>query len=145
MNTTDLEQVFQNCACFRARAVARRLTRDYEEALKGLGLKATQFTILAVIKGRPPHSIKAMADKLAMERTSLVRTLNLMEKNGWIKLAPEGYRRERSMQLTAKGEKLLEKALPLWKKSHQQFEQRVGAQKWQDNKQWFLDIAFGDD
>ena len=145
MNADDLEQVFDNCACFRARAVARRLTRDYEDALKGLGLKATQFTILAVIKGRPPQSIKAMADKLAMERTSLVRTLSLMEKNGWVKLAPEGYRRERSMELTPKGEKLLEKALPLWQKSHQQFEQRVGSQKWQDNKQWFLDVAFGGD
>ncbi|GAB3279866.1 MarR family winged helix-turn-helix transcriptional regulator [Parahaliea aestuarii] len=143
MDNTKLQDVYDNCACYRARALARRLTRDYDEALKPLGLKITQFTVLAVIQGFQPHSISQMAERLAMERTSLVRTLDLMARNGWITVGPEGFRRERSMQLTAEGVALLERALPIWKAAQQRFEARVDATRWQQFKDWFLEAAFG--
>jgi DNA-binding MarR family transcriptional regulator len=144
MNQDDLTDVLESCPCFRARAVARRITRDYDEAFKGLGLKSTQFSLLAIIKTKAPSSITVMADKLAMERTSLIRTLELMESKGFITLAAEGYRRERKISMTEKGEKILAQALPLWRDMQQKFEQRVGKQKWQANKDLWLDIAFGD-
>lgn len=144
MDTQDLTDVFENCPCFRARAAARRITRDYDEALKGIGLKSTQFTLLAVIKGKEPSSITAMADKLAMERTSLIRTLELMASRGLIELAAEGYRRERKVSITPEGEQMLEKAMPLWKKMQSNFENRIGPSKWKENKELWLDIAFGD-
>ena len=144
MESKELTDVFENCPCFRARAAARRITRDYDEALKGIGLKSTQFTLLAIIKGKEPSSITAMADKLAMERTSLIRTLELMASRGLIELAAEGYRRERKVSITEQGEQMLEKALPLWKQMQNSFESRIGQDKWQENKDLWLDIAFGD-
>lgn len=144
MNKEDLTDVFENCPCFRARAAARRITRDYDEALKGIGLKSTQFTLLAIIKGKEPSSITAMADKLAMERTSLIRTLELMAEKGLIALAAEGYRRERKVSITPKGEAILAKALPLWKQMQTNFESRIGKDNWQASKDLWLDIAFGD-
>ena len=144
MNQDDLTDVLESCPCFRARAVARRITRDYDEVFKELGLKSTQFSLLAIIKAKAPSSITTMADKLAMERTSLIRTLELMESKGLISLAAEGYRRERKISITEKGEKVLAQALPLWRDMQQKFEKRVGRQKWQANKDLWLDIAFGD-
>ena len=79
MDKETLQEVYGNCACYRARAAARRVTRDYDEALKPLGLKITQFTVLASIKGLKPSSTSKLAKGLAMERTSLVRTLELMQ------------------------------------------------------------------
>ncbi|WP_237134783.1 MarR family winged helix-turn-helix transcriptional regulator [Pseudohongiella sp. O18] len=145
MNKTILEDVYSNCACYRARAAARRVTRDYDDALKPLGLKITQFTVLATIKGHKPSSTSKLANGLAMERTSLVRTLELMQTKGWVRLGPEGYRREQQMELTAKGEALLEKALPVWREVQTRFENRVGKERWDENKDWLLDVAFGDD
>lgn len=143
MDTTALQEVFDNCACYRARAAARRVTRDYDEALKPLGLKITQFTVLATIRGLHPTSTSRLAKGLAMERTSLVRTLELMQSKGWIRLGPEGYRREQRMELTPAGEALLEKALPVWQQVQQRFEQRVGKERWDANKGWLLEVAFG--
>ncbi|GAB1258448.1 hypothetical protein NBRC116494_29500 [Aurantivibrio plasticivorans] len=142
MDTSALKNVYENCACYRARAAARRLTRDYDDALKPLGLKITQFTVLAVIAGFESTSITSMANELAMERTSLVRTLELMERNGWITMGPEGFRRERKMSLTQQGEELLEQALPLWQGAQNQFEKRVDTNVWQQAKHWLLDVAF---
>jgi len=139
---SQLQEVYDNCACYRARAAARRLTRDYDDALKPLGLKITQFTVLAVIEGFKPTSITRMAESLAMERTSLLRTLELMEKKGWITVGPEGFRRERHMTLTAAGESLLAEALPVWHNAQQRFEKRVGKSKWLQIKGWLLDVAF---
>jgi DNA-binding MarR family transcriptional regulator len=144
MKNDELTAVLENCPCFRARAAARRITRDYDETFKSLGIKSTQFSLLAIIKGFAPSSITAMADKLAMERTSLIRTLELMESKGLISLAAEGYRRERKISMTEKGEAIFNKALPLWQKMQQKFEQRIGTDKWQANKDLWLDIAFGD-
>ena len=130
-NLPDIYKRIESCACFRMRAAARRLTRDYDEALRPIGLKVTQFTAMAVIKGYKPKSVTEMAEFLAMERTSLVRTLSLMEDKGWIRLRPEGYRREREITLTEKGEKLLESAIPYWEKAQDNFETRMGEGIWQ--------------
>ena len=67
-----------------------------------------------------------------------------MESKGLISLAAEGYRRERKISMTEKGEAIFNKALPLWQKMQQKFEQRIGTDKWQANKDLWLDIAFGD-
>ncbi len=142
MDQLLLQDVYNNCACYRARAAARRLTRDYDDALKPLGLKITQFTILAVIQGYKPTSIASMADSIAMERTSLMRTLELMDKKGWISMSPEGFRRERQISLTPDGEQLLTQALPMWQAAQQRFEKRVGKSKWDQVKDWLLDVAF---
>ena len=143
MDKATLQNVYGNCACYRARAAARRVTRDYDDALTPLGLKITQVTVMATIKGHRPSSTSKLANGLAMERTSLVRTLELMQKKGWIRLGPEGYRREQQMELTPEGEALLEKALPVWQEVQSRFEKRVGKERWQENKDWLLDIAFG--
>lgn len=143
MNQDELTNVIENCPCFRARAAARRITRDYDEALKSVGLKSTQFSLLSIIKWKAPSSVTIMAEKLAMERTSLIRTLELMESKGFISIAPQGYRRERRISITAKGEDVFEKALPLWRQMQNRFEQRIGADKWEANKNLWLDIAFG--
>ena len=37
------------CLCFRARRVSRALTRIYDEALRPLGIQATQLTLLNAI------------------------------------------------------------------------------------------------
>ncbi|MEP0176461.1 MAG: MarR family winged helix-turn-helix transcriptional regulator [Paraglaciecola sp.] len=128
---TDIYKRLETCACFRMRAASRKLTRDYDEVLKPAGIKITQFTVLAIISGTKPHSISSMASSLSMERTSLVRTLSLLEKKELIKLGIEGYRREREISLTPKGEAIFLEAVPLWEKAQSNFEEQLGAGVWQ--------------
>ncbi len=89
MSQTVTEQdVRENCAALRARMAARKLTRSYDKALKPAGLKITQFTLLIAVEAGSVKSLPALADMLALARSSLVRNVKLLEDEGLIEAAP---------------------------------------------------------
>ncbi|WP_419903365.1 MarR family winged helix-turn-helix transcriptional regulator [Kiloniella sp.] len=127
---TELKNV-EDCACFNIRAAARTLTRAYDDALKPVGLKVTQFTILAAInKIDEAVPIGTLAKALSMDRTTLTRNLGPLEKQGLVEVLPEGYRRSRGMVLTEKGRKTLEAAAPLWRRAQETTVGRIGSERW---------------
>ena len=69
----DLIDIGSNCAALRTRMAARGVTRAYDNALRPLGIKITQFTLLVSAKYDGSRSIGDMADFLAMERSTLTR------------------------------------------------------------------------
>lgn len=109
---------------------ARSVSRIYDEAFRPLGIKGTQFSLLIAIKQAGPRSISFLADKLAMERTTLTRNVRVLENRGLVEVAAEGYRRSRELSLTREGEALLEKALPVWRATQEQVIARLGAEDW---------------
>ena len=101
------------CLCFRARRVSRALTRRYDEALRPLGLQATQLTLLNAIalSGRAGGTMGAVADFLAMDPTTLSRNVRPLEQAGWVRVtrqAADG--RVRMAVLTPAGGRMIEEA-----------------------------------
>ncbi len=128
---TSTRDNVQGCACFNLRAAARTLTRAYEKALRPVGLKATQFTILvAISRVDLAVPIGTLAKALSMDRTTLTRNLRPLEKQGLLEILPEGYRRARGMVLTGKGRKVLERAIPLWREAQATTVNRIGDDRW---------------
>jgi DNA-binding MarR family transcriptional regulator len=124
-----LNDVSESCVCLHARMTARAVTRAYDQALAPLGLEATQFTLLGAIMGDPEKSITALADRLALERSSLSRNLKLLQARGLI--ASSGVRgRAASFMVTPAGETLLAEALPVWSKVQRDSEDAMGAITW---------------
>jgi DNA-binding MarR family transcriptional regulator len=109
------------CLCFRARRVSRALTRLYDDALRPLGLQATQLTLLnAVAMMGERGTLTRVADVLAMDQTTLSRNLRPLEKAGLVAIEPlPGDRRCRVARLTPAGERAVEDALPLWTRAHE--------------------------
>ena len=132
---TRPEDVASDCAALRTRMVARSVTRAYDKALRPVDLKITQFTLLVAIDRQTPGSISRLAEVLAMERTTLTRNLQLLEKRGLIVVGPEGYRRARSMALTPAGEALLRRSLPLWQQAQDALVGRIGPDRWPMTKE----------
>ena len=64
------------CAGFRR--TARALTQYYEEALRPLGLRGTQFTILQALSLAGEVTQGRLGEMLAMDSTSLTRTVAIM-------------------------------------------------------------------
>jgi len=116
----------QNCACFNIRKSARMLTQHYDSAMQIVDLRATQFTILAVLSAKSGITISELADYLMMDRTTLTRNLRPLEKQALVKTKAGTDKRTRLIELSKKGKNKLEKAIPLWKKAQKQVTDYMG-------------------
>jgi len=112
------------CMCGSFRRSSRALTQLYEEALRPLGLRATQLTILQVL------SHGQLGNMLAMDSTTLTRTLAIMDRQGWITERRGKDRRERWLRLARGGEMQLTRALPVWEKVQSRLRRKLGEQAW---------------
>ncbi len=125
----------QSCVCHALRSSARLVARRYEEALRPVGLKAGQFSIMAALLGRGAVRLTRLANDLGMDRTTLTKDLRPLEKKGLVvSVADEQDARVRGLQLTEQGVDLLRQAVPLWQKVQAEFHQRVNEQAWQDTR-----------
>src|SRR5438034_10486468 len=83
------------CACQNLRRVTRVVTRIYDQELRKSGLEVTQFGLLTALAATGEANQKQLSTGLAMESTTLTRTLGLLRRRGWLR-ARRGYdRRER--------------------------------------------------
>jgi DNA-binding MarR family transcriptional regulator len=104
-----------DCHCLAARRAARAITRTFDDRLRKHGLRATQFSVLAMLALSGPAPVSELAESLGMERTTLTRSATLLEKRGWITSDRASDRRQRPLKLTAAGRRKLQSAFPAWK------------------------------
>jgi DNA-binding MarR family transcriptional regulator len=129
------------CMCGNFRRTSRALTQLYETALRPLGLSGTQMTILQVLSctGEVPQG--HLGEILAMDSTSLTRTLAIMVRQGWIAQRRGKDRRERWLCLSSAGETQLQRALPLWEKVQSRLRHQMGERAWNDLLQLTRQVA----
>jgi len=118
--------------CGTLRRTSRALTQLYENALRPLGLRATQLTILQVLSRAGELSQGKLGEMLAMDSTSLTRTLEIMVRHGWIAERRGMDRRERWLRLAKAGEIKLNRALPVWEKVQSSLRRQLGDQSWKN-------------
>jgi DNA-binding MarR family transcriptional regulator len=121
MENQDLEKlkgicgkVADSCMGMRVRKVARVVANHYDKHLKPAGLKGTQFTLLNSIFMNPSANIGQLAEILGLDRTTLNRNLKPLEGKELIRSGSGKDPRTRTLKLTPKGTKALQKALPYW-------------------------------
>jgi DNA-binding MarR family transcriptional regulator len=127
--TTERE-ILANCACHRVRTAARAVTRAYDDALRPVGLRATQLSVLVATAADDALSITALAKFMGMDRSTLTRNLRPLEAEGLIKLGPEGWRRSRTLTITMKGRSRLRDAVPLWEQAQHSLKKKLGDRRW---------------
>jgi DNA-binding MarR family transcriptional regulator len=120
------------CYCATLRQASRVLTSIYDEQLREVGLRITQFTLLQALHLAPGSRITDLVDVLAMEQSTLTRTLAILQTNGWVQVADRPSGREKCWELTSLGLQIFEQAYPLWQQSQALIEQRFGQQRISD-------------
>jgi DNA-binding MarR family transcriptional regulator len=120
------------CMCSSFRRASRALTQLYDQALRPLGLRATQFTVLQVLSRAGEVSQGRLGEILAMDSTTLTRTLEILRRRGWITERRGEDRRERWLGLAKAGEAQLNRALPAWGKVQSRLRRRVGDKAWEN-------------
>jgi DNA-binding MarR family transcriptional regulator len=120
------------CMCSSFRRTSRVLTQLYEETLRPLGLRATQFTILQALALAGEVTQRQLGEMLAMDSTTLTRALVIMGREGWIAERRGEDQRQRWLRLAKGGKTQLKRALPVWEKVQSQLRRRLGDQVWQN-------------
>jgi DNA-binding MarR family transcriptional regulator len=111
--------VRDSCLCLHVQGAARALARRFDDALRPFDLTNGQFSLLMSLNRPAPPPMAPVAALLAMDRTTLTAALKPLQRRGLVKVSPDpADRRSRILQLTLKGTRLLTRAVPVWKTTH---------------------------
>ncbi len=118
------------CACANLRRATRAVTRMYNHVLRSDGLEITQFTLLMALNLTGETTQGKLGKLLALDSTTLTRTLKLVKERGWVKAMQGEDRRQRRLTLTAAGREKLQKSMPRWKQAQETLQNALGEEAW---------------
>jgi DNA-binding MarR family transcriptional regulator len=120
----------ENCVCFNLRWVSRAFSQFFVSELNQHGLLPTQTPILAALAEMPEAEMAGLSDWLGMDRTTLVRNLRPLERDGLVKASGKGRGGKVSLSLTPKGRTVLKKFVPDWRKAQAKIVATLGEGRW---------------
>ena len=126
--TTTVDTIASECLAVRIRLLNRTVTNIFDDALRPLGVKVSQLNVLTVVAKRGPISPRDVAKGLNMEKSTLSRNVAPMRAHGWLEVSNGDTGRRQSLEIGPAGRKLIEKALPLWKKAQAESQAMLGKQ-----------------
>ena len=115
-----------DCVGFNLRKANRAVSQLYDEMLRPTGIRVTQYSLLVVLKIIGPVLVTDLAEKIVMDRTTLSRNLEVMEKQGFVTVAPGEDRRTRWVTITESGSAVLLEAYPLWHQVQAKIKKSMG-------------------
>jgi DNA-binding MarR family transcriptional regulator len=118
------------CACTALKRAARIVGRAYDAGLAPAGVTATQYAILVNIQRYAPIAQMRLATHLGLERTTLYRTVESLERRGWLTAMPTGEGVTRVLALTPAGTRVVGRARRAWARIQQRFHDPFGATRW---------------
>jgi DNA-binding MarR family transcriptional regulator len=116
------------CLCLHVQRTARALARRFDEALRPVGLTNGQFSLMMSLNRPEAPGISAVADLLAMDRTTLTAALKPLKRRRLVKITVDPHdRRGRRLNLTPQGKAMLAEASPVWERTHAELEATLDA------------------
>ena len=122
--------VRQNCVCFHLRRVARVMTQFFDAEMRRHGIRSTQGAVLAAMNITGPSNMAELSEILGMERTTLLRNLRPLQRDGLVTVEGGGHGARVELSITAKGRKQIEKLAPAWEAAQRTAVQVLGEKRW---------------
>jgi len=110
--------------------VSRAVTQLYDDILRPSELRVTQFSILATIARSGEANLRQLEAALAIDQTTLTRSLSLLQRDHVIERVPHPDGRIKSVRLTRKGRRMLDVARPLWAQAQNKVLREIGTTAW---------------
>ena len=124
----DTKSVEGVCVGGCVRKLNRMVTAIYDGALASAGLKTSQFSVLVAVDNRKQARPSELTELLQMDESTLSRNVERMRARGWLRLEQGGDRRSHLIEVTDKGQALIRKCLPAWRRAQEKVSQRLGAE-----------------
>lgn len=99
------------------RRTARQITHLYDDSLAPTGLRITQYSLLVNIERRGTVAMTALAEALAMDRSTLTRNLGPLQRARLVSLRSARAGRTKLVTLTETGRTRLREAFPYWERA----------------------------
>src|SRR3954471_8473637 len=103
-----MEVDFSTCLVFNTRLAARAVTRRYDGLLRPYGVTSAQFSLMGGIKRGEGQTVSELAERNGIDRTSLTRNIDRLERMGLIVSRPAEKGNGRVCDLTEAGEALVQ-------------------------------------
>jgi DNA-binding MarR family transcriptional regulator len=112
--------VVATCLGYRTRKLARTVTRLYNDRLRPLGLNLTEMNLLAAIAAQGSVQPARLGRAMALEKSTLSRNSSRLVERGWVEVRDHPDGRGVLLTLTARGNEMLLRAVPVWEQAQQQ-------------------------
>ena len=123
---TSIDTIARNCIGVRLRLLNRVVTNFFDDALRPLGLKISQLNILVVTAKLGLARPAQVCEILQLDASTLSRNVKPLQAHGWLEVVPEEDARAQPFRLTAKGKRLIEKAVPAWEEAQRRASELLG-------------------
>ena len=136
----DLTSV-ENCTCFNVRRISRVITQFFEAEVGRHGIRPTQSPILRALQAKNGWSMAELSDWLGMERTTLLRNLRPLQRDGLVRTKGGGRGGHVELEITEKGRTTLAKIHPAWRSAQDKVVAILGKERWSSIIQDLEEVA----
>ena len=126
LTQAEADALNQECLADKMRLLGRTITGVYDNALRPLGIRASQMNILVVVAKYGQASPGQVGGWLNIEKSTLSRNIERLQKQEWLEVTPAGRGHAHRLQLTGKGMSILNQGLPLWRKAQRKTRSILG-------------------
>src|ERR1700679_1286951 len=103
MSTKRDKSVSEPCLCNALRQASRAVSRLYDDELRGVGLRTTQYSLLCVLARAGPVRQGELSGLTSLDETTLTRNLRPLLDSRWIAVRSGDDRREKVVTITKAG------------------------------------------
>jgi DNA-binding MarR family transcriptional regulator len=100
-----------------------------------MSIHMTQFGVLTALAATGEVNQKRLSAGLAMDSTTLTRTMCPLVTSGWVEMKPGQDKRERLFSLTPAGRQQLAEAAPHWERAEKRFRKQMSDTSWREMKE----------
>jgi DNA-binding MarR family transcriptional regulator len=118
------------CLCNSLRQASRAVSRLYDEELRAVGLRTTQYSLLRYLNYCGEVRQRDLGALTSLEETTLTRNLRPLIEAGWVSIDAGEDRREKLIRLTSAGAAKLAQARPEWERAQERMRSRLPKADW---------------
>ncbi len=130
MSTERPKPAATPCLCNALRQATRAVSRLYDEELRGVGLRTTQYSLLRHLRHAGEVRQRDLSGLTSLDETTLTRNLLPLIEAGWVAIRPGEDRREKLVRLTDAGAAKLHEARPAWERAQERMRLRLPQETW---------------
>jgi DNA-binding MarR family transcriptional regulator len=129
------------CLCGALRQASRAVSRLYDDELRKIGLRTTQYSLLCLLCRYGEVRQRDLAGLTMHDETSLTRSLRPLVDARWVAVRAGEDRREKWFTISALGVAKLEEARPAWERAHARIQTLLPEGTWRGLMEILPEVA----